>query len=448
MQYSKMRAAWPHRSGLKRSRSFMHGIRLAAASLVVFATIACEGLLDVDIPGRVPATTLDDVSLASTLVLGAQADFECGWSEYVLTESMFTDEFIVATSIVTVTVTDARTAQLQASGNNSCTTSRNRRSISPYRPVQLARFQAQDVYKRITDFEGIPDKEESLAKLALYAAYMHTVLGEGYCDMTTAIDGGPRESKVSLWNKAETWFNTAIGHAQTAGATDEEFAATLGRARVRLNLGNTGGAVSDAMDIPVEFQYDVTRDAAVPSRENQIYQQSGLQNHHALDPFFRDLTIDAAGNATQGNGVPDPRVPNFDGLSVGQEFGEDGFTPMWYQDKYTSLSDPYPLATWREALLIIAEVQGGQTAVDNINILRDRHSLPNYVPVDVNDATEILNAVIEEKRRETFVEGHRINELIRHDLPWQEGLTHRGLTYGAFHCLPEFFSERDNNENF
>ena len=81
----------------------MHGIRLAAASLVVFATIACEGLLDVDIPGRVPGTALDDPALASTLVLGAQADFECAWSDYVLAESLFTDEFIVASSSISYT---------------------------------------------------------------------------------------------------------------------------------------------------------------------------------------------------------------------------------------------------------------------------------------------------------------------------------------------------------
>jgi hypothetical protein len=448
MELSKMRAASPNHSGLKWSGSYMRGIRLAAVLPMVIATIACESLLEVDIPGRVPGTALDDPTLASTLVLGAQADFECGWSEYVLTESMFTDEFIVATSIVTVTVTDARTAQLQASGNNSCTTSRNRRSISPYRPVQLARFQAEDVYKRITAFEGVANKESHLSKLALYAGFMHTLLGEGYCDLTTAINGGPRESKVSLWNKAETWFGTAIGHAEAAGNTSEKLAATLGRARVRLNLGNTAGAVSDASAIPVDFQYDVTRDGSVPSRDNQIYQQSGLQNHHSLDPLFRNLTISAAGKQTQGDGVADPRVPNYSGVSVGQQYGEDGFTPMWYQGKYTSLADPYPLATWREALLIIAEVQLGQTAVDNINILRDRHSLPNYVPASVSDATEILNAVIEEKRRETFVEGHRINEMQRHNLAWQEGLTHRGLNYGEFHCLPEFHSEKDNNANF
>ena len=420
--------------------------RVLGAFLVVCATAACDvgSLLDVDIPGRVPGAALDDPALALTLVLGAQADFECGWSEYVLAESMFTDEFIVATSIVTVTTTDARTAQFQAAGGNSCTTDRTRRSISPYRPVQTARFQAEDVYARISGFEGVPNQEAHLARLALYIGYTRTLLGEGYCDLTTAIDGGPRATKVSLWTTAETWFTTAIGHAQTAATTDIELAATLGRARARLDLGNGPGAVTDAQAIPEDFTFAVERESSVPSRDNQIFQQSGLNNHHAVDPLFRDLTIDALGNATQGDGVADPRVPVRDAGAL----GEDGFTPMFYQEKYLALDDDYPLATWREAVLIIAEVQGGQTAVDMINALRDKHSLPNYTPVDVNDPVEILNAVIEEKRRETFAEGHRISELQRHNLPWQQGTNHRGLTYGTFTCFPEFFSESQNNPNF
>ena len=444
MQYSKMRAAWPHRSGLKRSGSFMHGIRLAAASLVVFATIACEGLLDVDIPGRVPGTALDDPALASTLVLGAQADFECAWSDYVLAESLFTDEFIVASSSISYTQVDTRNALYRRSGGTLCTSDRGRRGTSLYMPVQIARFQAEDVYERITGFEGILNKESHLANLALYAGYTHTLLGEGYCDLTVAVNVGPRESKMSLWTLAETWFTTAIGHAQSAGLTDVQLAATLGRARVRLNSGDGGGAVADAQAIPEDFTFTVIRDATVPSRDNRVYQSNVRNEHVSVDPLFRDLTIDALGNATQGNGVPDPRVTVTEKGGV----GEDGFTDMFFQEKYTSLDDDYPLATWREAILIIAEVQGGQTAVDMINALRDKHSLPNYTPVDVNDATEIRNAVIEEKRRETFLEGHRISEMQRHDLPFQQGVNHRGLTYGVFECLPEFFVEGDNNPNF
>ena len=427
----------------QRSDKFARKISLGVTLLAVVTTAGCEGLLDVDIPGRVPATALDNPLLANTLVLGAQADFECGWSEYILAESLFTDEYIVASSIVSVTMTDARSGQYQGQGGGSCTTARNRRSTSPYRPVQLARYQAEDNYTRITGFEGIANKEAHLARLALYAGYSYVLLGEGYCDLTTAVDGGVRRSKVSLWQAAEAWFAKSIGHAQSAGLTDVRLAATLGRARARLDLGGSklAEAVTDAQAIPENFTYNVIRDATVPSRDNIIYQQSGLNPHHAVDPLFRGLTISAQGNATQNDGVADPRVPVRDG----GHFAEDGFTPMWYQMKYTKLTDPFPLATWREAQLIIAEIQQGQAAVAIINKLRDKWGLPHFASID---PVAIKNAVIEEKRRETFSEGHRISEMQRHDLPWQQGVNHRGLTYGTFECFPEFFSERDNTPNF
>jgi len=403
--------------------------------VLLLGVTGCDGLLTVDIPGRVPADALNDPALATTLITGAMADFECGWSEFVLAESLFTDEFISASTIVTVTTMDARTAQVQTFGATGCTTDRNRRAVSPYRPLQTARVQAEDVYRRLNspEWSTVANREANMARMAANAGYMYTVLGEAYCEKAVAIDGGPLRTKQELWKEAESWFTKAIGHATTAGAASQpvRLMATLGRARVRLNLGDGPNAVVDARAIPDGFVFNVVRDATVPSRDNQIFQQSGFNPHHSVGPNFRGLTVD---------GVPDPRVNVVDG----NRLGEDGFTRMWFQRKYTNLNDPLPLATWREALLIIAEVEGGQVAVDIINKLRDRHNLPRFASTD---PAAIRAQVIEEKRRETFAEGHRINEMQRHGLPWPTGLTHKGLTFGSFTCLPLMLSESENNPN-
>src|SRR5690606_7623733 len=84
---------------------------------------------------------------------------------------------------------------------------------------------------------------------------------------------------------------------------------------------------------------------------------------------FRDLTVD---------GVPDPRVSVTDMERV----TGDALTPDWRQNKYQSPTAPIPVATYEEAQLIVAEVSGGQTAVDIINALRAPHGLPAFASND------------------------------------------------------------------
>ena len=63
-------------------------------------------------------------------------------------------------------------------------------------------------------------------------------------------------------------------------------------------------------------------------------------------------------------GVRDPRIPLVD---VGK-LGIDATTPLFEQLKYPRVDSPIPIATWRDAQLMIAEVQGGQTALDIIAV--------------------------------------------------------------------------------
>src|ERR1700738_3227801 len=56
----------------------------AALAIVSFQLLqACHGILDVSLPGKVPGSALGSAGLATTMVSGAQAYFECAFSEYV-----------------------------------------------------------------------------------------------------------------------------------------------------------------------------------------------------------------------------------------------------------------------------------------------------------------------------------------------------------------------------
>jgi hypothetical protein len=125
----------------------------------------------------------------------------------------------------------------------------------------------------------------------------------------------------------------------------------------------------------------------------------------------------------------------------------DALTANWRQDKYQSPATPVPIATWEEAQLIIAEVEGGQTAVNIINALRAPHGLPTFASTD---EAVIQAQVREERRRELFLEGQRLGDMRRLDIapfPATGTAYNKGGTYGDARCFPLPDVERRNNPN-
>ncbi|MDQ3387983.1 MAG: RagB/SusD family nutrient uptake outer membrane protein, partial [Gemmatimonadota bacterium] len=148
-------------------------------------------------------------------------------------------------------------------------------------------------------------------------------------------------------------------------------------------------------------------------------------------PSYRNLTV---------GGVADPRVRVVD---TGKT-ATDG-TRIWLQNKYAGLATPLPLATGDEAQLILAEAEGGQTAVGIINGLRTRAGLPLF---SSSNPAAIQAQIIEERRRELFLEGHHLGDIIRYNLaltPATGTPFAKGGTYGNTTCLPLPNVERLNN---
>jgi starch-binding outer membrane protein, SusD/RagB family len=127
---------------------------------------------------------------------------------------------------------------------------------------------------------------------------------------------------------------------------------------------------------------------------------------------------------------------------------------VWVVSKYGATRSaehrnrPIPIATWREAHLIIAEAEGGQEAVNRINILRRHHNLPEYAG---GTAAEIQQQVIEERQRELFLEGHHLGDLRRFNIPNTPAAGsayHNGGIYGSVRCFALPAVEKNNNPNF
>jgi hypothetical protein len=200
---------------------------------------------------------------------------------------------------------------------------------------------------------------------------------------------------------------------------------------VRLNLNKKAEAATDARAVPQGFIQNATRSTANERRWNRSYAEGQRNFYISVDPRYRTLLVE---------GVPDTRVRATD---AGRN-GHDGVTRVFFQQKYTSEAAAIPIATWREAQLIIAEAEGGQNAVDAINRLRTAANLPLF---SSTDPVAIQQQVREERRRELFLEGHRFNDLLRFGLPFDTGVNHKGVTYGDTKCLPLPDAERLNNPN-
>lgn len=404
------------------------GAWLLVVAVLLVSTSGCDSLLEVELPSRVEADRLNDPALAETLVLSAIADFECAFSNYIPATGMLTDELIGSTGWIAPTEWHQRRLFGSSSQlTNSCTAL----GWGVFSTLSTAYFQAREAVRKITGFPDaeVQNKAELLATANAYGAYAATLIGEGFCE--AALELSPLMTPEEVFQTAEQQFTEAISMAQQAGNEDVRNMALVGRARVRLNLGRTGEAVADAQQVEEGYLRVATRSNATAKRRNRIAEDQHENFYVAVDPRFRNLEVGS---------VPDPRVEILDAGRM----GHDGVTPSILSLKYQSNEDPIPIARWEEAQLIIAEVEGGQVAVDIINRLRAPYGLPPFVS---SDPQEIAAQVLEERRRELFLESHRLGDFLRLGIPFDEGTTPKGVPYGSTTCLPLPDVERDANPN-
>jgi hypothetical protein len=298
-----------------------------------------------------------------------------------------------------------------------------------------------------TDAE-VPNRQRLVAQLAAYAGYSIVLLGEGMC--AAAINVGPEMTPVDLFAEAKLRFDKAITAATAANDATTLNLARVGRARAQLNLGQLAAAGADAALVPgpssgapAGFVVNTSPDAVNVRRQNVVYLHTAQNFHSSVDPSFRNVLLP--------NGQPDPRVAT-------TNTGRNGTAPgvvVWTANKYPALTTPIPVATYAEAQLIVAEARaaandlpGAQAAINNA---RATHTgMPQYDATG-QTAAQVRDQIIEERRRELFLEGHRLGDIRRYNLPLNPAVgatyTAGGGTYGNQRCFPLPDVERINNPN-
>jgi hypothetical protein len=397
-----------------------------AALITPFALVGCDSLLEVSVPGSATEAEFANPALARTILVAALGEFECSFAQFVTTTGILAAEVESTTGLRATNIWNSRLDELD-NVMGGCTTSRAADGFGYWAPMQTARYLADDGYRRITDFpaEAVPNRERKLAELSAYGGYAYLLLGEGHCEI--AADGGPLLTRAQTFGIAEERFTRAIPHAEAAGNPGLRHMALVGRARARLNMGNTQGALADAQSVPDGFVRNVQFSSAQVRRENRWPSITITSRRLAAKSTYRDLTV---------QGEPDTRVP-----VIVSGVGEDGSTVFHQQRKYTAHTNPIPLASWIEAQFIIAEVQGGSAAITALNKIRTHYGLPAYT------GNGNLEDIIEERRRTFWLDGHRLGDMLRYGIPFEQGLSSRGDAYGGTTCIALPRNERLSNPN-
>ncbi len=415
--------------------------RLALYLACSSALGSCSNLLDVEIPGRVLEAALDDPALSETLVRSVVADFDCAWNNWVVVTALLSDQYMEATGNLALRNFGSRRVE----ANDANLTGTCRQPLAAYSPMQVARYQGEDIYRRLERLPdtGYPQKTLWLATVRAYTGYSLVALGEGFCSMV--LDRGPRMQPKDVLAVAETRFSEALTLATQAGNTDIRNMALVGRARVRLDLENFAGARADAEQVPAAYVKNATRDATDTRRYNSM-----CEVMNCAQPPRRDATIAPSYRNVTWQGVRDPRV----NVSTLNEAASDAVTIHWFHNKASSRASPVVIASGKEAQLIVAEAaaRSGDLATARA-IINQRHTLagiPGYDPGGTATQAEVIRQVIEERRRELFAEaGHRFNDHLRfRSTPFRipflgepgsdhpNGVNHKDVPYGSTTCIP------------
>jgi hypothetical protein len=455
-------------------------LRLTAITVAVAVAAllgACKDFLKTTNPSAIDPETLRDSSFLSFIVNGAIGEFQASYPVAVYYNAVFTDE-LRNTHVFSEEVAYDRRDVDSLNGTFS---------VFVYTPLQRARWLADSVAGRIRAFEGdSANRDLRYARSLAYAGYGLIALGEMECAVPISTPDrlySPALPPDSVFAMAIARFDkviqvatdsraaaiasptasTAGTKAIIAGADSIKDLALVGAARAALNMGDKAKALSYATQVqPIpgttDFQFRVYFNSNTslsrlnnPMRDRLSTAPSTISGALSGTPFdaIDDARVPypraAAGSAAgqpEGTMSGSQVVPNspsgystFDGTPGGQDFDYGG----WMR-----------LASLLEAQYIIAEATG-PTAQSIAFVESRRLAYPSTTATQPTNATNFMTNLIDQRRRDFYLDGHRIGDLRRYkrfyglDL-WQRGtVPGQTLSFSARECLPLNLAEYQNN---
>lgn len=429
-----------HRHG----RTTMHmkkttrlGTTIAALVLAVMTLAGCENLFSTQVagdPSEIDAGTT--FTLEQTMV-GVTAKLFQAYDLKIIWGGLLGDEFVSSGTAPGIQEWDRRIVDSDCCGGVDRTPTIGSPNYVPMQQASKLPDLAQErmLAGEFAELGSPPEDTPEFARVSAFEGFAKVWLADLFCSV--AFDGtGPELSSLDVYELAEMEFTDAITAASVEPAIEQ--AARVGRARVRLILGDDAGAVADAQEVAPGFELNAAYSSNSFPEQNMIHFRTWEFGNWSVGPVFRGLTID-------DTGVPDPRVE----LVLDPRPAFEPSQPLLAPVKARTESSPITIASGDEAQYIIAEVEGGQTAVDIINDVRARHGIDVEWEPEGTGPNEIRDKVIDERRRTLFLEGVRLGDLRRYidkfGLNFFPTTTPQGFPVGDQTCIPLPDIERNNN---
>lgn len=321
-----------------------------------------------------------------------------------------------------------------------------------YEPVQIARGTGELVLARLRTLVANPGSSPRIAQSLAYLGYDYVLLGENFCSAPITPKGAALSSE-ELFEIAIAKFDTAIAVAQ-AGTGDSAATAVLSRAniinlarvgaaRAALNRGEFARAAAYASLVPTSFVHVVAHGEANGYQNNPFQGATqGTNRNLGVSVHFRDITND-------------PRV-RWESSRTGHNTRTVLFTPRpppsFVTDYAATGSTTFSrggnlrVASGLEAQYILAEAQGPTAA--NITFINSRRAIGNMaaLPATVS-AADFRAAVMEQRRRDFFLDGHRLGDIRRYlklyNVDFFPTGTHEDAAYGTYGTATCFIPHQD-----
>ncbi len=443
----------------------------AAAAMLVVASTACSDYLKVTNPGAVDVTKLTDSTDANLIVNGAVAEFQGMYGNTALYGGIFSDEATSAHVNVSYNLLDQRNLT-----NNLDLVS------ATYSPIQRARFASDTTANRLIGYLGAnAGADTRVARTLALAAFSEVILGETFC--TAPIQGSKPLDPAALFQLAIPKFDSAVAIAKTASAGNNNKAAAdtianlalVGEARAALDLGDKTKAITYASQV-------------TPGAVYRVYYAEGIPTTPGLpvNPFWNAMGSPQASTATgaQVSGgfnyaqsslwytvdptflnLKDPRVPitptTVRAMNAVQVYVPNkpasfgGYIPPTTALPGGQAMTPgasIRIASYLEAQYIIAEANAGNATT--LAFVNQQRTANGQGASTATTPSAVLADLRDQRRREFYLDGHRVGDLRRYIAQYQVDQFPKGpyqgaatTSYGTATCFPIPISEINANPN-
>lgn len=374
-----------------------------AIALAVFATTACNDLLEVSDPARYTDEDLDNALAA--VANGVEGRLHASMLQAVIHTALLGDEFMHTGTWTQYE--DSDQGRVRAGDSDQW-------NGGPLMSVRLEAQKAEERFLRVMGDSA--NRTKFMAQAKLTEGAVHLLLGMITCEGTIE-PGGQAVPDSALYQAAIPVLTRALEIAQAANEPLYANAARAFRARAHLLSSDYDAALADAQGIPEGFVYTAkyseqgTSNSLVTLNHYTENKAAGLDARRwAQVDTMAGFLID------KWSGELDTRVKIVH--RVGNRLGVDGRTKFYSHDKYRTRADGIPLTHSAEMRLIEAEAYWRKNdftnAIAKMNAVRSTVGLP---PLDNPGTSQgVLERLLEERFATLFLEGQRANDLYRFNL--------------------------------